>query len=280
MPYVPDKGAPYVTPALAPNVTAKAAASNVTTREVTFFSEAVQSHAKLFLPAGFSSTSNAPAVIVAPDRGQTAAAIESQAAELAARGVVGVAIDYRGWGKSGAFIYLADQVRWDDRLRFSQHTAKVRLRRKRLLPEAQVTDIRNAITYIQGEPGVDPARIGVMGTGLAGSHVVGIAANDSRVKAGVAIGAIEAGKGVERRSFAPTAAQQAVMVKLARTGQAPATAASAAAMNDEESRIALAEYEPFRIVDQIPKEAAMLHLERTASVDQAAAEFLAKALIK
>jgi dienelactone hydrolase len=219
-------------------------------------------------------------VIVAPDRGQTAAAVESQAAELATRGIVGVAIDYRGWGKSGAFIYLADQVRWDDRLRFSQHTAKVRLRRTRIIPEAQVIDIRNAITYIQGEPGVDAARIGVWGTGLSGAHVAWIAANDARLKAGVTVTALTAGKGVEVKSFAPAAAQQSAMVTLARTGQVPATAAAAAAMNDEEAKLALAEYQPFRSIDQIPKDTAMLYLERTADVERLAAEFLAKALMK
>ena len=250
------------------------------TKEVSFFSEAVKSHGKLYLPAGFSAASNTPAVVLAPGFASTAAQLESQAEVLARHGMVAMTLDYRGWGKSGAFIYLADSVRWDDRLRFSQHTARVRLRRKRLLPDAQVTDIRNAITFLQGEPGVDAARIGVMGTGLAGAHVVAIAANDARVKAGVAIAPIEAGKGVARRSFAPTAAQQSVMIKLARTGQPPATAAAAAAMNDDEARLGFAQYEPFRIVEQIPKETAMRYLDRGANAITAAAEFFAKVLVK
>ena len=185
-----------------------------------------------------------------------------------------------GRDKSGGFIYLADPVRWDDRLRFSQHTAKVRLRRGRLIPEAQVIDIRNAITYIQGEPGVDATRIGVIGAGLAGAHVVAVAANDARVKAGVAIAAVEAGKGVERKSFSPDAALQASMVKLARTGQAPATEAAANAMNLEEQKIALSEYQPFRYADQIPKDTAMLYLDGKTDAINAAADFLAKSLTK
>ena len=40
------------------------------------------------------------------------------------------------------------------------------------------------------------------------------------------------------------------MVRLARNGQAPATAAAAAAMNDEEAKLALAEYHPFWYVDR------------------------------
>ena len=102
---------------------------------------------------------------------------------------------------------MAEPIRWDDRLRFSQHTAKVRLRRRRLVPDAQVIDIRNAITYIQGEPGVDATRIGVLGMGLAGAHVVAVAANDARVKAGVAIKpsrlakASSANRSLHRRSY-------------------------------------------------------------------------------
>jgi dienelactone hydrolase len=270
---------PTVTIPRTPAPTA-AVPAGITNREVTFFSEGVTSYAKVFFPAGFSPGSSTAAAIVAPNAGDTAATVESQAAALAGRGIVAVAIDYRGSGKSGAFIYLADQVRWDDRLRFSQHTAKVRLRRGRLMPEAQVIDIRNAITYIQGEPGVDAARIGVMGTGLSGAHVVAVAANDARVKAGVALAALEAGKGAERKSLAPNAALQASMVKLARTGQAPATEAAATAMNMEEQKIALAEYQPFRYVDQIPKDTAMLYLDGKTDAVSAAADFLAKSLTK
>ena len=253
--------------------------AGVTTKDVVFFSEGVKSHGKLFLPSGFTPSGSAAAVVVAPNAGQTAVSVESRAAAIAERGLVAMAIDYRGWGKSGAFIYLADQVRWDDRLRFSQHTAKVRLRRRRLVPEAQVIDIRNAMTYLQGEPGVDPARIGLLGVGLSGAHVVAAAANDARVKAGATVQPWRDGTGVERKSFAPSAAQQSAMVKLARTGSAPATDAAAAAMNAEESKLAFAEYQPFRMLDQIPKDTAMAYLDGADAVT-AAADFLAKNLAK
>ncbi len=125
---------------------AHAQANEPTSREVRFFSEAVSMYGKVFVPGGFSASGSAPAVILAPGWGETAASLEKYAARFAAKGLVAMTIDYRGWGKSGGFIYLADATRWDDRLRFSQHTSKVRIRRKRLLPEAQLIDIRNAIT--------------------------------------------------------------------------------------------------------------------------------------
>ena len=252
----------------------------IATREVTFYSEGVRSYAKLYLPSGFAANSSVGAVIVAPDALGTASSMDDEAKAIAAAGLVAMAIDYRGLGQSGAFIYLAEPVRWDDRLRFSQHTATIRLRRKRVIPEAQVIDIRNAITYIQGEPGVDPARIGVMGHGDGGSHVVSIAANDARIKAGVAVHATERGKGVGRLSFVPLPALQAIMVKLARSGRAPDTAAAAAAMNREEAMVASREYEPFRYLDQIPKETAMLYHDDDRTAADTAAAFFAKHLIK
>ena len=55
------------------------------------------------------------------------------------------------------------------------------------------------------------------------------------------------------------------MVKLARTGPAPATDAAAAAMNAEESEAGVCRVPPFRLVDQIPKDTAMLYLDDSAS---------------
>jgi dienelactone hydrolase len=243
--------------------------AGVTARDVTFYSEAVVCYGRLFLPSGFSASSKTGAVVLAPAAGETAATLERYGAALAAQGVVAMAIDYRGWGKSGAFIYVADNVRWDDRLRFSQHTAKVRLRRKRLVPAAQITDIRNAITWIQGEPGVDRTRIGVWGTDLGGGHAITTAGIDARVKAVVAQVPIIEGKDVERRAWQPTAAEQATLIKLARTGQAPATAAAATVMNDEEGKLALAEYRPFWYLQQIPQTTSVLFVvaEKDAKVN-------------
>lgn len=235
-----------------------AAHGQPTSKDVTFFSEAVQCHAKIYIPKGFGPDSKAPAVVLAPAPGDTAASIEKYAEQLAARGVVAMAIDYRGWGKSGGFLYLAEPLRWDDRLRFSQHTARVRIRRGRSTPAAQLLDIRNAISYLQGEPGVDRARIGVWGAGAAGGHAVVVAAVDFRVKAAVAQTPIIAGHDTARKAMKPAPANQAAMVRLARTGQAPATAAAGRVMNGEEAKLALAEYRPLWYVDQIPQTTAVL----------------------
>jgi dienelactone hydrolase len=230
--------------------------AGVATRDVEFYSEAVAVKGRLFLPAGFSASSKAAGVVLAPGMGETAAGVEKYAARIAGQGVVALAFDYRGWGRSGAFIYLAEPIRWDDRLRFSQHTATVRLRRKRLVPDAQVTDIRNAITFLQGEPGVDRTRIGVWGTDLGGGHAITVSAIDARIKAAVAQVPVIAGHGATRAAFKPSALEQAEMVRQARS--IPPVTASAGTPADPEAKLALAQYRPFLLLDQVPPTVATL----------------------
>lgn len=234
------------------------AQNGANTKDVTFYSEDVQCHAHIFLPKDFSAAGKSPAVVLAPGWGETAASIEKYAAHFATQGLVAMTIDYRSWGKSGGYIYLLDNLRYDDRLRFSQHTAKVRIWRKRLLPNDQILDIRNAISYLQGEPGVDRARIGVWGTDMAGGHAIVVAANDARVKSVVAQTPVISGADASKKTTRAPAAAEAQMIKLARTGQAPATPLAAAAMSAEETKLALAEYQPLWYADQIPQSTAVL----------------------
>jgi dienelactone hydrolase len=242
------------------------------TRDVHFYSEDVSCYGKLFLPDGFSASGKSPAVVLAPGWGETAASIEKYAAAFAQKGMVAMAIDYRGWGKSGGYLYLAENVRYDDRLRFSQHTAKVHIRRRRLIPEDQITDIRNAISFLQGEPGVDRARIGIWGVDMAGGHVIAAAGIDPRIKAVVAQTPVIEGKDAPRKLSLPKADQQAVMIRLARNGEAPSTPVAATAMSGEETKLALAEYHPFWFADQIPQTTAVLFVvaEKDAKVDNEA----------
>jgi uncharacterized protein len=226
----------------------------VAAKDVRFYSEGVECHGKIFTPKDFTAESKAPAVALAPDWGETAASIEKYAAHFASRGLVAMVIDYRGWGRSGGFPQTVDEVKTDDRLRFSQMTARVRIRRKRLVPREQILDIRNALYYLQGEPGVDRARVGAWGAGMAGGHVIVIAATDARVKAVVAQTPIIEGKDAPRKAYAPTGELLLAEQRRARVGYLPAAGASVGV----ETRLALAEYHPFWYVEQIPQKTAAL----------------------
>jgi len=54
--------------------------------------------------------------------------------------------------------------------------------RQHIDPYQQVADFRDAITFAQGIPGVDPARVGIWGSSYAGGHVLVVGACDRRVK--------------------------------------------------------------------------------------------------
>lgn len=234
-----------------------AQAQTVAQHDVQFYSEGVLCAGKLYLPAGYSDSGKVAAVVLAPGSGKTSASLDAYATDLAAHGILAMTFDYRGWGKSGGYLYFGEPVRWDDRLRFSQSTTQMLIRRKRLEPALQVTDIRNALTYIEGEKGVDRARLGVWGTDLAGGHAIVVAGSDARVKAIVAQVPMLAGRDAPRRAFAPDASQQAQMVKLARSGAAPTSAHEANSRNAEESQLALADYHPYWYLEQIAASTAV-----------------------
>jgi dienelactone hydrolase len=232
--------------------TATSLPDGVSARDVAFFSEGIQCYGRIFTPAGFSTDSKAPAVVVAPGWGEIESSVESIAAGFASAGLVAMAIDYRGWGKSGGFLQTVDAVKTDDRLRFSQMTARVRIRRKRLIPQQQILDIRNALYFLQGESGVDRTRVGVWGTGMAGGHVIVITATDARVKAVVADSPVIEGRDIPRMASAPTGAMLKQEQRRARSDT------DIVGSNDIESRLALNEYHPFWYLEQVPKTAPIL----------------------
>lgn len=250
----------------------------VIAKDVRFYSEGIQCYGKMFTPRGFSNESKSPAIALAPDWGETTASIEKYAANFASRGLVAMVIDYRGWGRSGGFLQTVDDVKTDDRLRFSQLTALTRIRRKRLIPQQQILDIRNALYYLQGEPGVDRDRVGVWGAGMAGGHVIVIAASDARIKAAVAQTPIIEGKDTPRKASSPTGELLLAEQKRSRTGQTPVSTRGA----DLETRLELAEYHPFWSVEQIPQKTAVLFViaEKDSRVNNETNAIAASKLIK
>jgi dienelactone hydrolase len=68
----------------------------VAAKDVHFYSEGIQCYGRLFSPKGLSAESKAPAVVLAPGWGETAQSTEQYAARFASRGLLAMAIDYRG----------------------------------------------------------------------------------------------------------------------------------------------------------------------------------------
>jgi fermentation-respiration switch protein FrsA (DUF1100 family) len=80
---------------------------------------------------------------------------------LAGLGYGVLSFDFRGYGQSGG-------------------------ERGNVLPDEQVSDIRNAVTWLAARPEIDPGRMGVIGSSLGGSIAIVASAQDERIKACVA----------------------------------------------------------------------------------------------
>jgi uncharacterized protein len=228
-------------------------APGVTSRDVTYYSDGAGAFAKVFFPPDFSPNGSYPAVVLAQGWAGSHHSIAKYAARFAEFGFVAMAIDYRGWGNSDGFVSLVDRLPWPegatylDDVRFTRTTAEVVVKRTRLLPMKQVEDIRNAISFIQGEQGVDPDRIGVWGSSYAGGHAITVAALDTRVKAiSVQIPSI-AGRDAPEGPLGFTGEMLRDAILRARTGQGQEmeTGFSIPRMVDVETNEAARDYRPF-----------------------------------
>jgi hypothetical protein len=159
----------------------------VTTRQVTFFVDGgTPLYGKLFLPKGFSTVGRTPAVVVGHGINALSIGIEKYAARFAERGLVAMAIDYQSYGFSGSGsddLRLLEPDTTTDAQPIAERRVRLLYKRTNLNNVHEVADFRAAVSYLQGEPGVDPDRIGIWGSSNGGSVVIAVAAADARVKA-------------------------------------------------------------------------------------------------
>jgi uncharacterized protein len=121
------------------------------------------------LSGWYLPSSNGAAVVLLHGASSTRTAVLDQAAVLAEHGYGVLLYDARGHGRSGG---TAMDFGWYGDL-----------------------DIAAALSYLEGRPEVDPARLGAVGMSMGGEQVVGAAATDTRIRAVV-------GEGVTGRGFA------------------------------------------------------------------------------
>jgi dienelactone hydrolase len=197
----------------------------VTTRQITFYVDGgTPLYGKMFFPKGFKTADRRPGVVVGHGINALSIGIEKYAARFAARGLVAMAIDYQSYGFSGSGsddLRLVEPDPSTDAQPVTEKRLRLIVKRTNLNNAHEVDDYRGAISYLQGEPGVDPDRIGIWGSSNAGSVVIAVAEVDPRAKAVVSQ---VAGPRPGPRGPAPLpTGPQAVMlddaIKRARTGQ-------------------------------------------------------------
>jgi fermentation-respiration switch protein FrsA (DUF1100 family) len=127
-------------------------------QDVLFYSENCKIVGDLYLPDSIPQDEKLPAVILCHGfSGIREILLPPYAAFFAQNGFAALVFDYRGFGDSQG-------------------------ERGRLVPAEQVVDIRNAITFMETLPQVDPNRIGLWGTSFGGANAIYTAAIDRRVK--------------------------------------------------------------------------------------------------
>ena len=185
----PRTGKPVAKRGLGPSDYAYVMPEGVTTKEIVYYSEGVPCYGKIFYPKGFDATKKTPAIVMGQGWAGSHVSIEKYAAAFANHGLVAMTIDYRGWGNSSGHVRLISPVDMGGGMEKDEtrHTiienATVWVKRTKLDARDQQDDYRNAISFIQGEPGVDLDRIGVWGSSYAGGNSVAVAGQDARVKA-------------------------------------------------------------------------------------------------
>lgn len=132
-------------------------------RDDVFDSKGTHCSAFSYMPERAQGGDQCPAIVMAHGIGSTKDMRLTAFAELFANaGFVVTLLDYRKLGSSGGEP------------------------RDQMLPVEQHDDYRNAITWTQLQPEVDPDRIGLWGTPYSASHVLHLSAFDRRAKAVVA----------------------------------------------------------------------------------------------
>jgi uncharacterized protein len=127
---------------------------------VEFTSKGLRCRGLKYVPAGLKAGDKRPCIVLAHGFSAVKEMYFTDYAEAFSKaGFVAVVFDYRFQGESEGEP------------------------RGQIFPWEQIEDFRNAITFAQAQPQVNPEKIGIFGSSYSGGHVICIGALDRRVKA-------------------------------------------------------------------------------------------------
>jgi uncharacterized protein len=150
-------------------------------KTVTIYSDGTKMVGDLYLPAGLQKGDKRPTVVFCAGTGGTKRGTPTQMAPyFLDAGFVFLAFDYRGWGDSEGKLMPLEALPKPDAK--GEVTVKARVVKWQMDFTDQTQDIHAAISFVAGEPNVDPERIGILGTSYGGGLVICVGAMDSRVK--------------------------------------------------------------------------------------------------
>lgn len=172
--------------------------SDVMIKDVYLWSDGTRLAGNVLYPKGHTASEKLPALVLCHGWGGMKAHLNGRIApSFAKAGYVVFTFDYRGWGESNSRLVIrGDMPKPDADGNVSVDALAVQ---QLVDPLDQQEDIDAAITFIEGEPGVDPNRIGIWGSSFGGGHVIWRAAHDSRVKCVLAqVGSMNSRAGLDQ----------------------------------------------------------------------------------
>ncbi len=150
-------------------------------KAVTVWSNGIALDADLYRPTVVASDAALPAVVLGHGWGGSKLTAERYAALFASAGMIALTFTQATWSDSGSPLQLVGDP--PERDGANEATARVRFIRELVDPFAWTAGMRAAVDFIEGEPNVDPDRIGLWATSFGGGIAVQVAANDRRIKA-------------------------------------------------------------------------------------------------
>ncbi|MDP6377702.1 MAG: alpha/beta fold hydrolase [Pseudomonadales bacterium] len=141
-------------------------AADVQDKAINIYADGVRLAGNMWYPEGFDTAKARPAVLMVHGWGGEKSHLnQAYAPQIAAAGYPVLTFDYRGWGESDGAIFAISPTPRDDTQPFE---ARVREIRTIVNPLVELRDIRAAVAWLQGEPGVDPERLAIWGSSLGG----------------------------------------------------------------------------------------------------------------
>lgn len=177
-------------------------AADVEIRPVVIWSDGTRMAGDLYLPRNRQAGEKLPGIVFCAGTGGTKKGLPTRLGPILARaGYVCLGFDYRGWGDSEARVLPTGPVSAPNEQGEVTVTGKPIRWQMNLMD--QTFDIRAAISFLQGEPDVDPERIGLFGSSYGGGLVTLMAAIDPRVKCAAAqVGGLGIGAAADKFGYA------------------------------------------------------------------------------
>lgn len=148
---------------------------------VVVWSNGVALDADVYRPTSIAAGTLLPAVVLGHGWGGSKVTAERHAALFAEAGMIALTFTQASWFGSGSLLQqVGDTPDLDER---NEAITRVRFVRDLVHPFAWAANVRAALDYVEGEPGVDTSRIGLWGTSFGGGVAVYVAGHDRRIKA-------------------------------------------------------------------------------------------------